>query len=65
MAALKRFCSRRGTPKKIHSDKGTNFVGAKKELQRIQQLICQSKNTILHHATANYIEWKFIPQSGI
>ncbi|GFV20714.1 integrase catalytic domain-containing protein [Trichonephila clavipes] len=32
IAALKRFCSRRSTPKHIHSDNGTNFIGAKRKL---------------------------------
>ena len=31
--ALRRFTSRRGTPKLIRSDNGTNLVGAEKEIR--------------------------------
>ncbi|XP_022836774.1 uncharacterized protein LOC111364150, partial [Spodoptera litura] len=37
LAALRRFSARRGTPKHIYSDNGTNFVGANKILQEEQQ----------------------------
>lgn len=33
MKGFKRFISRRGIPKEIHSDNGTNFVGAAREIQ--------------------------------
>ncbi|XP_067214141.1 uncharacterized protein [Linepithema humile] len=34
LAAFKRFCSRRGLPKRLYSDNGTNFRGANHELKR-------------------------------
>ncbi|GBM43658.1 hypothetical protein AVEN_78030-1 [Araneus ventricosus] len=41
IAALKRFCSRRGTPKDIHSDNGITFIGAKKKLGDLFKFICE------------------------
>ena len=35
IAALKRFTSRRGSPKNIFSDNGTNFVGANNQLKEL------------------------------
>jgi hypothetical protein len=32
--AVRRFITRRGAPEKIFSDQGTNFQGARKELQQ-------------------------------
>ncbi len=44
LAALTRFVARRGVPKTILSDNGTNFVGAKNELAGLFSLL-QSKQT--------------------
>ncbi len=61
MAALSRFCNRRGTPLAIYSDNGSNFIGAKSELQSIQRLLSQTSDAISHFTTAKNIEWHNIP----
>ena len=63
LGALVRFTNRRGTPAHIYSDNGTNFVGANRELQAVQQLLHQDHvQTALHHfATSHHIHWSFSP----
>ncbi len=61
LAALRRFCSRRGCPTAIYSDNGTNFIGAHEELQRIQELLRQSKTALSHYTISNGITWHFSP----
>jgi hypothetical protein len=39
IAALNRFTSRRGLPTDIYCDGGTNFIGAKNELEEVQALL--------------------------
>ena len=39
LAALKRFVSRRNLPRNIHSDNGSNFLGAKNELDKLYSLL--------------------------
>lgn len=57
--ALRRFVSRRGSPEKIYSDNGTNFVGAKaeleKNLQQIDELVVQ------RFCLKEKIDWTFNP----
>lgn len=57
--ALNRFCSIRGSPKKIFSDNGTNFVGAEAELRVFVQNLEDEK--IEDTLTVRDIEWSFIP----
>nr|CAH7750739.1 unnamed protein product [Callosobruchus chinensis] len=56
--ALRRFVSRRGKPKAIYSDNGTNFVGASKELGRY---LVASEGNSREAASKEEIEWSFLP----
>lgn len=56
--AFTRMVSRRGTPKYIISDNGTNFVGAERELRELVEALDQDK---IAQKTAHTIEWKFNP----
>ncbi len=64
MAALHRFCNRRGTPADIiYSDNGTNFQGANHKLDEVRQLMT-SKSTstaISHFTTTTSVQWHFTP----
>ncbi|XP_038106952.1 uncharacterized protein LOC119766466 [Culex quinquefasciatus] len=63
LASLRRFASRRGCPKTMHSDNGTNFVGAKTELHELWQMFqneCATKK-ITSYCVEKGIEWSFIP----
>ena len=55
--ALKRFTSRRGAPKKIITDNGSNFSGARNVFLRIQSLLNKGKQ----HLTGQGTEWVTIP----
>ena len=57
--ALTRFTARRGVPKEIVSDNGTNFVGAVNELKELFSKF--DKNGIQRAATDKGIKWKFNP----
>ena len=57
--ALTRFTSRPGTPSKMTSDNGTNFVGAVNELK---ELVGQLDKEKIERTTVNTdIEWVFNP----
>nr|XP_033204626.1 uncharacterized protein LOC117165315 [Bombus vancouverensis nearcticus] len=63
IAALRRFIARRGFCSTIHSDNGTNFVGAKNDLRELYDLLHSDD----HHSKVQafladkHIEWRFIP----
>ncbi|XP_052755580.1 uncharacterized protein LOC128201751 [Galleria mellonella] len=56
--ALRRFIARRGTPSEIHSDNGTSFVGANRELRALYS------EAMSDFAAGEMIKWKFIPPSA-
>ncbi|XP_068140930.1 uncharacterized protein [Drosophila tropicalis] len=63
LAALRRFISRRGKCVTMFSDNGRNFVGAKRSLNEMEQLV-QSQlhnNKIAEALSIEGINWKFIP----
>ena len=43
MTVLWDFCNRRGLPQNIYSDNGSNFLGAKRELEQLQKLLKNPK----------------------
>ncbi|CAH2089646.1 unnamed protein product [Euphydryas editha] len=57
--ALRRFAARRGMPKTIYSDNGTNFVGANNELK--EALVTLKQEDLVSEAEKIGVQWKFIP----
>ncbi|XP_062716240.1 uncharacterized protein LOC134291886 [Aedes albopictus] len=63
VAALHRFTARRGMPKEIHSDNGSNFRGARNELHELFELFRSEalENEIEDFCQPREISWHFIP----
>ncbi|XP_055951518.1 uncharacterized protein LOC129987580 [Argiope bruennichi] len=63
IAALKRFCSRRSTPKHIHSDNGTNFLGAKRKFKDLYNHLSKINldQKVSYFLSQQEIEWHTIP----
>jgi hypothetical protein len=63
IAALRRFSARRGAPSHIYSDNGTNFVGSRKELSVLQQILDTSfgRESMPNAASELGATWTTIP----
>ena len=62
IAAFRRFVSRRGKPAHIHSDNGSNFVGAEKELRLLFDQ--ENQQQLTQVAADQGIQWHFIPPAA-
>ena len=64
LAGLKRFIARRGLPQEIHSDNGSNFLGAKNDLNDLYHFL-QSTTTISsvnQYLLSQRVQWQCIPE---
>lgn len=59
LQAFRRFVNRRGTPEKIYSDNGTNFIASEKELNR--EIKNWNKKHVEDYMKLKKIEWHFNP----
>ena len=59
--AFYRMVNRRGLPVKMLSDRGTNFIGAEKELKELVNELMKSKNKIKESTANKGIVWQFNP----
>ena len=64
LETLKRFTSRRGLPRSIHTDNGTNFVGARNDLQELYKFLSSTDAQASIHSflLSNQISWHNIPE---
>jgi hypothetical protein len=61
LSAIDRFTSRRGLPRNIYSDQGTNFKGTARHLKEVYDLLRASEPHIQNHLTKQEIKWNFNP----
>lgn len=64
IATLDRFVGRRGLPKCIYSDNGTNFRGTASYLKEVQKFLRDSNEDIITHLRKQEIQWCFIPPNS-
>ena len=64
IAALDRFISRRGLPLHLHSDNGSNFLGAKNELAEYYKLMNskETQNAVHSYVFDHEVTWHTIPE---
>ena len=64
IAALKRFIARRGCPTTIHSDNGSNFIGARNQLRQLYSFLQTDdlNSSINQHLLTQRITWNTIPE---
>lgn len=63
LEAYKRFSARRGTPRELRSDHGSNFVGSKNELARLQEMLqSQIESELIRKSLAkDGTDWSMVP----
>ncbi|XP_033225741.1 uncharacterized protein LOC117178421 [Belonocnema kinseyi] len=61
IASLRRFTSRRGKPAHMYFDNGTNFVGARNELELLGKFLLRDSNNLVEKIENMAIAWHFIP----
>ena len=60
--ALKRFSARHGTPTKLFSDNGSNFIGARNDLIKLQEILSsKEENSLFVYANQKGSQWITIP----
>ncbi|XP_031331474.1 uncharacterized protein LOC116162080 [Photinus pyralis] len=66
LQAFKRFLSRRGVVIEIHSDNGTNFIGARACLNELYKFILSPEynDAVRNELAKREIQWKLIPPSA-
>ncbi|XP_058816165.1 uncharacterized protein LOC131679452 [Topomyia yanbarensis] len=57
--AIRNFVARRGQPRKFYSDRGTNFIGAEREIERLGEAV--DHDEIIKELTSSVGEWTFNP----
>ncbi|XP_055632467.1 uncharacterized protein LOC129772957 [Toxorhynchites rutilus septentrionalis] len=60
--AIRNFIARRGTPLEIVSDRGTNFIGASRELKEALQKMDHEK--LIEHFVTTDTKWSFNPPAS-
>ena len=63
LATLKRFISRRNNPSHIYSDNGTNFIGARNQLQDLYKFLSlpSTQDAAKDFLLEQRVQWHFIP----
>lgn len=61
MLAFKRFMARRGKPKQIFSDNGTNFTAASSDIKMFQEFLATNTPELVDSLSNNNIVWTFSP----
>ncbi|XP_055527652.1 uncharacterized protein LOC129720227 [Wyeomyia smithii] len=60
--AIRNFIVRRGTPAVFYSDRGTNFIGAERELK--QALLALDKHRMAQELVSSITTWRFNPPAA-
>lgn len=58
---LRRFAARRGFPKHLHSDNGTNFIGGRNLLKELERFLKESNESIAKFSSDNGMVWHLSP----